>query len=343
MAAGPRAASAPVTAAGLLDTAAPTPTPLDRVRAARWWRGLAAVSRDHAGDGASERILRRFGLVVGLAGVIAALVELPEIADQSRDIALGWTITAVLLAFGMFPALAFVSIGARPRTIRLVSGAAAISFLAAMVVIMLAYSQPTDAVGSVWVYRVLALGVLAAALAWPTVPAIGYLFIGSALSAVVNLFVVPDVSALTSAGDFARAAGLCALFLWCVVYAREAGIRVDRESEVAGRRAAAVGGGGPPRPGPGPAAARGPRPPGRPRRGAPPPATGNAPDSPLSSTMRCCRPCWMPRAAAPNHRCCAVRPNAPWNSSTNRGQAAPIRTIWMRSRRSAFCVRRCTK
>ncbi|WP_280201225.1 hypothetical protein [Nocardia cyriacigeorgica] len=246
MAAGPRAASAPVTAAGLLDTAAPTPTPLDRVRAARWWRGLAAVSRDHAGDGASERILRRFGLVVGLAGVIAGLVELPEIADQSRDIAPGWTITAVLLAFGVFPVLAVVSIGARPRTIRLVSGAAAISFLAAMVVIMLAYSQPTDAVGSVWVYRVLALGVLAAALAWPTVPAIGYLFIGSALSAVVNLFVVPDVSALTSAGDFARAAGLCALFLWCVVYAREAGIRVDRESEVAGRRAAAVAGAPPP-------------------------------------------------------------------------------------------------
>lgn len=241
MAAGSRAASAPVTASGLLDTAPTTPAPLDRLRASRWWRRLAAVSRDQAAD-ASERILRRFGLVVGLAGVIAAIVELPEIADQSRDIAPGWTITAVLLAFGMFPVLAVASISAPPRTIRLVSGAAAVSFLAAMVVIMLAYSQPADATGSVWVYRVLALGVLAAALAWPTGPAIGYLFAGSALSAVVNLFVVPDVSALTMAGDFARAAGLCALFLWCVVYAREAGIRVDRESEVASSRAAAVAG-----------------------------------------------------------------------------------------------------
>ncbi|WP_280480504.1 hypothetical protein [Nocardia cyriacigeorgica] len=254
MAAGSRAASAPVTASGLLDTAPTTPAPLDRLRASRWWRRLAAVSRDQAAD-ASERILRRFGLVVGLAGVIAALVELPEIADQSRDIAPGWTITAVLLAFGMFPVLAVASISAPPRTIRLVSGAAAVSFLAAMVVIMLAYSQPADAAGSVWVYRVLALGVLAAALAWPTGPAIGYLFAGSALSAVVNLFVVPDVSALTMAGDFARAAGLCALFLWCVVYAREAGIRVDRESEVASSRAAAVAGAAAGAPGPPPVAA----------------------------------------------------------------------------------------
>ncbi|MFI9404295.1 sensor histidine kinase [Nocardia sp. NPDC052316] len=194
-------------------------------------------------EGASERILRRFGLAIGIAGVIVAVVELPEIADQSRFIAGGWTILMVVLAFGLFPVLGAVSIASSRQLIQLVSGAAAMSFLAAMIVIPFAYPDPAPADASVWLYRVLALGVLAAVLAWRPLFAVSYLVVGAALSAFAKSLVVPDATpVMTWAGDFVRAAGLCALFLWCAIYAKAAADRVDRESAIESRRAAAVAG-----------------------------------------------------------------------------------------------------
>nr|WP_139795578.1 ATP-binding protein [Nocardia donostiensis] len=239
MAAGSRAAPGPVTATA---TRSPDTAFLGRFRAGSWGRGLLAVSGQAVDEGASDRILRRIGLSIGLAGVIAAVMELPEIAAQSRSVPLHWSVIAVILAFGLFPVLALVSLGSSRQVIQRVSGAAAISFFAAMVVLMIVYAAPEEHSSSVWVYRVLALGVLAAALAWPTGLAIAYLVLGSALAALANMFVLPDVSAFTTAGDFARTAGLCALFLWCLVYARAAAARVDHESQVASSRAAAVAG-----------------------------------------------------------------------------------------------------
>ncbi|MFC9436753.1 ATP-binding protein [Nocardia sp. NPDC057030] len=200
------------------------------------------MSKQSGYEGASDRILRRFGLAIGIAGVIVAVVELPEIADQSRLIAGGWTILTVVLAFGLFPVLAAVSIASSRQLIQLVSGAAAVSFLAAMAVIPLAYPAPAPEASSVWLYRVLALGVLAAVLAWRPLFAVIYLVIGAALSAFANAFVLPDSTPVVWAGDFVRAAGLCALFLWCAIYAKAAADRVDRESAIESRRAAAVAG-----------------------------------------------------------------------------------------------------
>ncbi|MFE9576092.1 ATP-binding protein [Nocardia sp. NPDC006044] len=200
------------------------------------------MSKQSGYEGASDRILRRFGLAIGIAGVIVAVVELPEIADQSRLIAGGWTILTVVLAFGLFPVLAAVSIASSRQLIQLVSGAAAVSFLAAMAVIPLAYPDPVPEASSVWLYRVLALGVLAAVLAWRPLFAVIYLVIGAALSAFANSFVLPDSTPVVWAGDFVRAAGLCALFLWCAIYAKAAADRVDRESAIESRRAAAVAG-----------------------------------------------------------------------------------------------------
>ncbi|MEU7220950.1 sensor histidine kinase [Nocardia iowensis] len=200
------------------------------------------MSRQSGYEGASDRILRRFGLAIGIAGVIVAVVELPEIADQSRFVAGGWTVLTVALAFGLFPVLAAVSIASSRQIIQLVSGAAAVSFLAAMAVIPFAYPDPAPEASSVWLYRVLALGVLAAVLAWRPMWAVIYLVIGAALSAFANGFVVPNTTPLVWAGDFVRSAGLCALFLWCAIYAKAAADRVDRESAIESRRAAAVAG-----------------------------------------------------------------------------------------------------
>ncbi|QXN89559.1 ATP-binding protein [Nocardia iowensis] len=229
-------------ASSMLDTSTSHPVSLDRTTSSRWRRGIAPVSRQSGYEGASDRILRRFGLAIGIAGVIVAVVELPEIADQSRFVAGGWTVLTVALAFGLFPVLAAVSIASSRQIIQLVSGAAAVSFLAAMAVIPFAYPDPAPEASSVWLYRVLALGVLAAVLAWRPMWAVIYLVIGAALSAFANGFVVPNTTPLVWAGDFVRSAGLCALFLWCAIYAKAAADRVDRESAIESRRAAAVAG-----------------------------------------------------------------------------------------------------
>ncbi|MGK8523296.1 ATP-binding protein [Nocardia asteroides] len=217
--------------------------PLDRRPASRWRHGVAALSREKATEGAADRVLRRLGLAIGIAGVIAAVVELPEIADQSRFVPVRWTVVEVVLAFGLFPVLAVVSVGMSRRVIQRVAGAAAVSFLAAMAVVPFAYAVPeAEEAVSVWLYRVLALGVLAAVLAWRPPLAVAYLVVGAAFSALANLVVLKDTTALALLGDFARAAGLSALFLWCVIYARAAAARVDRESAIESSRAAAVAG-----------------------------------------------------------------------------------------------------
>ncbi|WP_245548072.1 ATP-binding protein [Nocardia pneumoniae] len=244
MASGSRAASARMTASSMLDTPSHSRSlALGRFRPSCWRRGVVALSGEKTSEGAADRILRRLGLAIGIAGVIAAVVELPEIADQSRFVSVGWTVVEVVLAFGWFPVLAVVSIALGPRVIQLVAGAAAVSFLAAMAVVPFAYAEPAaEGAASVWLYRVLALGVLAAVLAWRPPFAVAYLMVGAAFSALANLAVLHETTALALLGDFARAAGLSALFLWCVIYARAAADRVDRESAIESSRAAAVAG-----------------------------------------------------------------------------------------------------
>ncbi len=228
-------------ASSALDTPTPVAAPIpDQVRVGRWRRGLAAMSRDSDAEPASDRILRKLGLTVGIAGVIVAVVEFPDIAEQSRSVAGGWTVLVVGSALGWFPILALVSLMRGRRAIRAVAGVAAVSFLAAMAMIPFVYNVP-DA-SSVWVYRVLALGVLAAALAWRPPLSIIYLLVAVAEAVLANRAVVPGATTWSLIGDFARAAGLCAMFLWCITYALAAAARVDRESVMASRRAAAVAG-----------------------------------------------------------------------------------------------------
>ncbi|MEV0246123.1 ATP-binding protein [Nocardia sp. NPDC050712] len=232
-----------MTASSLLDTrATASAASIDPIRAGRWRRGLAAVSREKSSEAASDRIMRRLALTFGIAGVLAVIAEIPEIADQSRGAPLAWAVLTVALAFGWFPVLAIVSMGLSTRVIQGVAGAAAICYLLAFALVPFTYGDPEIEATAVWLYRVFALGVLAAALAWRPVVAVVYLVVGAAASAIANMYVVPHGSAWTLAGDFARAAGLCVLFLWCAIYARAAAARVDRESAIASSRAAIAAG-----------------------------------------------------------------------------------------------------
>ncbi|AHH20206.1 putative two-component system sensor kinase [Nocardia nova SH22a] len=230
MATGTRAQHQSVIAVG-------TPGILGRTAAAArtWLPARIAVRRNAP---AAERVLRRLGLSIGVGGIIMGLAELPEIAEQARFAVGWWTPVAVVLAFGLFPVLALVSVSASPRVIRLVSACAAMVYLAALASMTFAVDTHSIAATSVWLYRILVLGVLTAALAWPVPIAIGYLLVGSAAVAATNIFLAEPFTAYSVASAWARAAGLSALFLWCAVSALRAGIRVDHRSEEAGRQAA---------------------------------------------------------------------------------------------------------
>ncbi|WP_216893617.1 sensor histidine kinase [Nocardia alni] len=183
-------------------------------------------------------ITRSLGLSLGLGGIIMGLVAIPEIVQQGRTAPPWWPPLAAVLTFGMFPVLAVLSVRSSPAVIRAASGLAAVSFLAALAITPFAVRAHTVDGSSVWLYRMLPLGMIAAALAWPLMMSVGYLVIGATGVALTNVYLVERTTGLAAASDFARAFGLSTLFLWCVVCALRAGARVERESMVAARRAA---------------------------------------------------------------------------------------------------------
>lgn len=191
---------------------------------------------------AVDRVVRRLSLVIGIGGTIAAVLELPEIILQQREMPLIRTALTVSMAFGMLPVLAVVSVVAGPRRIRVVAGAAAVGYLTAMTLATVYHYETVREPGAIWAHRLVAVGVLAAALAWRPVFAGGYLVIASAIPGIALFFMFDDTSVPATADRIARHAGLCLLVLWCVVHARAAGDRVDRESAMASERAAKVAG-----------------------------------------------------------------------------------------------------
>jgi len=189
---------------------------------------------------AAEGITRRLGLSMGLGGVIMGLVDLPEIIEQGRGTPAWWTPVAIALTFGFFPVLAGVSTRSSPAVIRAVAGLAAASYLCALAATPLALHPHMLDASSPWLYRMLSLGMLAAALAWPLPVSVGYLVVGATAVAFTNVYLLQRFTTVSALNDFGRALGLATLFLWCVTCARRAGARVDRESSAAGRRAAAA-------------------------------------------------------------------------------------------------------
>lgn len=206
------------------------------VRAGTWWRGHS-VSED-AGALAFDRIVRRLGLSMGIGGMIMGLVDLPEILAQSRNAPDWWAPVAAALVFGGFPVLAAVSIRLRPKVIRAVAGFIAVAYLAGLATMPFALQTHTVDAASMWVYRMLPLGMLTAALAWPVLLSAGYLLVGSVAVAASNVYLVEDLTAMSAVSAFARAFGLSTLLLWCVASALGATARVDRESARASRQAA---------------------------------------------------------------------------------------------------------
>lgn len=227
---------------GLLPEPATAADDPGRTPSGRWMRGLLAGAGGPAGEPAADRILRRLGLSIGIAGVIVALVELPEIADQSHGLAPGGVALTVALAFGLFPVLAVVSVGMNRRVIQWSAAAAAFGFLGSAAVLPVVYGDSVTVDSPVWLYRVAVLGVLVAALAWRPAVAVGYLVFTCVLVSAANASVVPETSVSSFLTAVARSAGLALLFLWCVIYARAAAARLDRESVLESSRAAAVAG-----------------------------------------------------------------------------------------------------
>ncbi|MGI5217324.1 sensor histidine kinase [Nocardia sp. CA-290969] len=208
------------------------------------WSGVVALirARNAGPEPAADRVVRRFGLVIGLVGSLAAVLELPEIIMQQRPVPPVWTLITVCVAFVMLPVLAVVSLLAGPRLVRTVAGAAAVGYLAGMALVMPYYYEVAEAPGLIWAHRLVMIGVLAAAVAWRPWPAGAYLVLTSAIPSVALLVMYDHIAVWYAVENFVRLAGQCLVFLWCVVHAQAAGARLDRESVIAGERAAAVAG-----------------------------------------------------------------------------------------------------
>src|SRR5262249_39944725 len=108
------------------------------------------VVSQHISPTASDRIMRRLGLSMGLGGVIMGLVTMPEIIEQGRAAPGWWSPVAALLTFGGFPVLAGASVRSRPAVVRAVSGVTALSFLVALAITPIAVRSHTLDTSSVW-------------------------------------------------------------------------------------------------------------------------------------------------------------------------------------------------
>ncbi|UGT42298.1 ATP-binding protein [Nocardia yamanashiensis] len=228
-----------MTASGTLDSApARRALPAMSQFVQRVTGGLTVA--DDPATAAYDRIMRRLGISVGIAGILVCCFELPEIAEQGRLASPWWAVVSTALAFGWYPIIAVVSAFAGSRYVRVVSGCAAVSFLGALATIPFALDPHSVDATTVWPYRVTALAVAAAVLAWPTRLSITYLLVTTGSAALSTVYTVAHVTPLLVAENFLRAAGLAALFVWCGTAATGAAARVDRESAIASRRAAAA-------------------------------------------------------------------------------------------------------
>lgn len=188
---------------------------------------------------ANDQILRRLGVVIGIGAMLVMLLELPSVLVQPEDPSV-WPELHLVSAYAAFAALAAVSARGPVGAIRPVAAVAALGYLAAALATPLVYSVVHIGSFASWPYRGLALGVLAAGLAWPRAVAAGFAVALAVAASVSNAVVVPDSSLWSVIGDVTRALGVAALFLWCVVYARSSAERVDREAVRQRSRAATV-------------------------------------------------------------------------------------------------------
>lgn len=223
---------------GTLDAARPERSIPAVTQLVQWLRVGFTVAEDPS-TAAYDRIMRRLGLSAGIAGIIVGCAELPEIAQQGRPQPVWWSVVAVVLCFGWYPVLVVVSAVSGPRAIRIVCGCAAVSFLIALATIPLAVRLHSIDANSVWPFRVTALAVCAAVLSFPTRVTVTYLLAASTSAALATVYTVSAVTPQNLTENFLRSAGLSALFVWCGTAATGAAARVDRESSIASRRAAA--------------------------------------------------------------------------------------------------------
>ncbi|MEV0060289.1 ATP-binding protein [Nocardia sp. NPDC050718] len=188
---------------------------------------------------ATDQILRRLGVVIGVGAIIVMALELPAVLIQPINRSV-WPEVHLVAAYLFFAPLAVVSARGPVTAIRRVAAAAAICYLAATVTTPLVYSVVTVGSFASWPYRGLVLGVMAGGLAWSVRTASCFAAVLAVATSASNAAVVPDSTAWALFGDVTRALGVAALFLWCVVYARTAAERVDKEAVRQRSRAATV-------------------------------------------------------------------------------------------------------
>ncbi len=214
-------------------------------RAPMWqWLSRQWESRPLLGmrpEPAADRMVRRLALAVGCAGLIAAVLDLPKLLEHFSALS-GWATAASIAAFALFPVLAAVAVIGSVRFVRSMAGATAVSYLAAATLVSVGFDQTVPESMATWMFRVFSVGATAASLAWRPCPAIAYMLVGNVVLALGSLSVITDPSVSWYFGVLLRSIGLCALFMWCSIYAQAGAAAVDREAAQAGACAARVAG-----------------------------------------------------------------------------------------------------
>ncbi len=197
------------------------------VRVARTSDGAPMSPRGHA---AADRITRSAACVIGLGGVMFAVIDSHEILHQSRIYAGWWTIAAAIGIFGACLFLALASFLAPLRTLNFACTVLAVNFLVVVGLSCIAVEWGAMSGEIVWIFRFVMLGAVAAGLVWRAKAAIGYLVAVVLLAAVGNAIAHGSSDALEFALNFTRILGISAVFTWIMVRAKNAALYLDLET-----------------------------------------------------------------------------------------------------------------
>lgn len=182
------------------------------------------------GERGSDRIVRTFAFAIGVGGAVYGAVDSAEILHQSQYYARWWTVTAFVLIFGSALVLAAAAFRARISTVRRIAGVVALGYLLSTALAPAALDPGVITAQSTWQYRIVALGAVAAGLAWRVLPALIYLAVAAAAGSIANLYALAEVGLVPVGQDFARSVATAGLFTWVALCANRAGSILDRET-----------------------------------------------------------------------------------------------------------------
>ncbi|GAA4482266.1 hypothetical protein GCM10023094_31880 [Rhodococcus olei] len=191
--------------------------------------------------GATDRILRTFGVFTSAGYLFYLLLLLPSIISQAGRFDVWWTPAAAVAVFGSGFAFGLSSLLPDTRCLRIGGGVAAIVFLIAVGTGMWAWTGPdlTDPQG-VWLSTFPGVASLAAVAAWRPVFAFAHMIVACVGVQVFNFLARDPATTSPLVPDIAFAIMFCTLFVGAAVMALRTGRVLDSTLDATHAAAAAA-------------------------------------------------------------------------------------------------------